>query len=61
MTTGCVTNANYTSGANLTGLAYSQGSAGTNYYATVTANASTGYLASAATAELRVRKAPPAR
>ncbi len=48
MTTGCVTNANYASGANLTGLAYTQGSAGTSYYVTVTANASTGYLASAA-------------
>jgi len=46
MTTGCVTNANLASGANLTGLAYSQGSAGTAYYVTVTANASSGYLAS---------------
>jgi hypothetical protein len=48
MTTGCVTNANYTSGTNLTGLSYAQGSAGTAYYVTVTANASSGYLASAA-------------
>jgi hypothetical protein len=48
MTTGCVTNANYTSGANLTGLAYAQGAAGTAYFVTVTANASSGYLASAA-------------
>ena len=47
MTTGCVSNANLASGANLTGLAYAQGSAGTAYYVTVTANASTGYLASA--------------
>ena len=48
MTTGCVTNANYASGSNLTGLAYSRGSAGTSYFVTVTANASVGYLASAA-------------
>ena len=48
MTTGCVTNANLASGANLTGLAYAQGAAGTAYYVTVTANASSGYLASAA-------------
>jgi hypothetical protein len=47
MTTGCVTNANLASGANLTGLAYVQGSPGTAYYVTVTANASPGYLASA--------------
>ena len=48
MTTGCVTNANYASGSNLTGLAYAQGSAGTSYYATVTANSASAYLASAA-------------
>ena len=47
MTTGCVTSASLASGANLTGLASVQGSAGTAYYVTVTANASTGYLASA--------------
>jgi hypothetical protein len=47
MTTGCVTNANLASGGNLTGLAYVQGLAGTAYYVTVAANASTGYLASA--------------
>jgi type II secretory pathway pseudopilin PulG len=46
MTIGCVTNANLASGGNLTGLAYVQGAAGTAYYVTVTANASTGYLAS---------------
>jgi trimeric autotransporter adhesin len=34
------------SGTQITGLAYTQGSAGTPYYVTVTANASTGYLAS---------------
>jgi hypothetical protein len=46
--TGCVTpeNTNYTSGANITGLAYTAGSAGTTYYVEVTANASSGYLAS---------------
>jgi hypothetical protein len=48
MTTGCVTNASYASGSNLTGLAYTAGSAGTSYFVSVTANASVGYLASAA-------------
>jgi type II secretory pathway pseudopilin PulG len=33
------------SGTQITGLAYTQGNAGTSYYVTVTANASTGYLA----------------
>ena len=46
MSSGCVTNANYSSGADLTGLAYVAGSAGAIYYAQVTANASTGYLVS---------------
>jgi type II secretory pathway pseudopilin PulG len=46
MTAGCVTNANYVAGSNLTGLAYAVGSPGTNYYVTVTANASSGYLVS---------------
>ena len=46
MTTGCVTNANLASGANLTGLVYAQGNPGTAYYVTVTANATTGYLPS---------------
>jgi len=55
MTTGCVTGA-ITSGANLTGLAYAQGSAGTSYYVTVTANASSGYLASAASGPSRGRR-----
>ena len=49
MTTGCVTGA-ITSGGNLTGLAYTQGSAGTNYWVTVTATASSGYLVSPASA-----------
>src|ERR1019366_2224883 len=40
MTTGCVTQTNYTSGAQVTGLV-----AGTSYYATITAVASSGYLA----------------
>src|ERR1019366_4768756 len=48
MTTGCVTNANFASASNLTGLAFTQGSAGTAYFVTVTANASSGYLAAAA-------------
>ena len=46
MTTGCVTNAALTSGSDLTGLNFTAGSAGTAYYVTVTANASSGYLAS---------------
>jgi hypothetical protein len=49
MTVNCVTNANLASGSNLTGLAYTAGSAGTSYYVTVTANASSGYLVSLAT------------
>ncbi len=48
MTTGCVTVNPFTSGGQITGLAYTQGSAGTAYYVTVTANASTGYLVSPA-------------
>lgn len=46
MTTGCVGSANYTSGADLTGLAYTAGSAGTTYFVDVTANGSSGYLVS---------------
>jgi hypothetical protein len=46
MKTGCVSNANFTSGANLTGLFYTAGSAGTPYYIQVVANASPGYLVS---------------
>ena len=46
MSAGCVANANYSSGADLTGLAYVAGSAGATYYVQVTANASTGYLVS---------------
>jgi hypothetical protein len=49
MTTGCVTNANFTSGTNLTGLAFAAGSAGTSYFVTVTANAAAGYLVSPTT------------
>jgi hypothetical protein len=40
MTTGCVTQNSYTSGAQLTGL-----TAGTNYYVTITANPPAGYVA----------------
>ena len=39
MTTGCVTQSSYASGAQLTGL-----TAGTSYWVTITANASSGYL-----------------
>jgi hypothetical protein len=46
MTTGCVTNANFVSGSNLTGLAFTPGVAGANFYVTVAANASSGYLGS---------------
>jgi hypothetical protein len=48
MSSGCVSNTNVTSGANFTGLAFVPGTAGTLYYVQVTANASTGYLVSAA-------------
>ncbi len=46
MSSQCVTNTNFTSGSDLTGLANTLGQAGTTYYVTVTANASTGYLVS---------------
>jgi hypothetical protein len=46
MSTGCVTNASYTSGSNVTGLPFTAGSAGTTYYVTVVANGTTGYLVS---------------
>ena len=48
MTTGCVTTTNVPSGGNATGLAFTQGLPGIAYYATVVAQASTGYLASGA-------------
>jgi hypothetical protein len=44
----CFTVNRFTSGSQITGLAYTPGAAGTSYYVTVTANASTGYLASSA-------------
>jgi hypothetical protein len=50
MTTGCVTNSSYTPGTDLTGLAFTQGSAGTPYYVTALANGATGYLASGTSA-----------
>ena len=50
MTTGCVTSASFTSGSDLTGLAFAQGAAGTSYYVTVTANGSAGYLVSSVSA-----------
>ncbi|MGC2485369.1 MAG: fibronectin type III domain-containing protein [Acidimicrobiales bacterium] len=46
MTTGCVSNANFTSGANYTGLAYTAGTAGATYWVQVMANGSSGYFAS---------------
>ncbi|MGA7833854.1 MAG: hypothetical protein WCA31_01450 [Acidimicrobiales bacterium] len=52
MMTGCVTNTSYTEGANLTGLKYTVGSAGTTYYVEVTANPSSGFLVSAASSQV---------
>ncbi|HUD69351.1 MAG TPA: hypothetical protein VMQ40_03835, partial [Acidimicrobiales bacterium] len=49
MTTGCVSNGNFSAGNDYTGLAYTQGSAGPTYFVTITANASSGYFASSAT------------
>ena len=46
MTSGCVTTTSVLSGGNATGLAYTPGAAGTAYYVTVVAQASSGYLAS---------------
>ncbi len=47
MTTGCVTNANFVSGSNLTGLqATTVGKAGATYWVEVSANLSSGYLVS---------------
>jgi hypothetical protein len=46
MTTGCITNANYTAGSNISPLAYTPGSPGTTYYIDLTANPSSGYLVS---------------
>jgi hypothetical protein len=48
LTGNCVIDNGFTSGSQITTLAYTQGSAGTQYYVTVTANASAGYLASSA-------------
>ncbi len=52
MTANCVTNNNYVAGSNLAGLTYAVGSPGTNYYVTVTANASSGYLVSPASSQV---------
>jgi hypothetical protein len=49
---GCITNSNFTSGADFTGLAFTVGSAGSPYYVEVVANASTGYLVSAASTQV---------
>ena len=48
MTQNCVTNSSIASGGQITGLSYTAGRAGTTYYVTVSANASSGFLASAA-------------
>jgi hypothetical protein len=49
MTTGCVVpvNTTYVPGTNLTGLNYTVGSVGATYFVTLTANNSTGYIATA--------------
>jgi len=44
MTLNCHTQSSFFSGSNLTGLTFTQGSAGTSYFVTVTASASNGYL-----------------
>jgi type II secretory pathway pseudopilin PulG len=49
MTQNCVGPETITSGGQITGLTYTQGSAGTAYHVTITASASTGYLAAAST------------
>ncbi len=49
MTTNCVAPQAISSGGQITLLNYTQGSAGTNYYVTITASASSGYLASTST------------
>jgi hypothetical protein len=49
MSTNCVGPESITTGGQITGLAVTQGSAGTPYYVTITATASTGYLASTST------------
>jgi hypothetical protein len=46
MTSGCVTNGSYVLGTDLTGLNPVVGTAGSTYYAEITANASPGYLVS---------------
>ena len=51
MSTGCVFSRRHV-GSNLTGLAYTQGSPGTNYFVTVTSNASSGYFASPPTSPI---------
>ncbi|MGC2168256.1 MAG: hypothetical protein WA580_04060 [Acidimicrobiales bacterium] len=51
MNANCVTNANYT-GANLTGLTYTAGTAGTTYYVQITSNGSSGYLVSPASTQV---------
>jgi trimeric autotransporter adhesin len=50
MTQSCTTNANFTSGADYTGLAFTSGQSGpTNYFFTVSANGSAGYLTATST------------
>ncbi len=65
MSTGCVTNNNYTPGTNFA-VSYTLGNAATNYFVTLAANNSTGYIASTAStpavsgAELGQLNAPTA-
>jgi len=51
MTTGCVTNSNFTSGGQYSGLAFTVGSPGSTYFVQVVANASSGYLVSPASTQ----------
>ena len=52
MKNGCFTNSNYTSGADFTVVTPPVGSAGTSYFVQVTANGSSGYLVSPASAQV---------
>jgi hypothetical protein len=52
MTTGCIPNASYVNGNNLTGLVYTPGSPGATYYIEATANPSSGYLVSPASSQV---------
>ncbi len=52
MNSGCVTNTNFSSGSDFTGLPYTKGSAGTKYYVEVIANSSAAFVASSASGQV---------